>query len=44
MTHYTATYNGLHDSHKHCFEHLGWMLLAKHQKKDRKITAIYRWY
>jgi len=37
MTHYTATYNGLHDSHKHCFEHLGWMLLAKHQKKTAKL-------
>ena len=37
--HHEATTQGLHDWHKHMFEHLGWVLLAKVHGNDYKVSA-----
>jgi predicted ATP-binding protein involved in virulence len=36
-----ATFHGLHEWHKHVFEHLGWMILAKSHGFTDKI-AVYK--
>jgi hypothetical protein len=34
-----ATFDGLEHWTKHCFEHLGWMLLAERDGRDEKLYA-----
>lgn len=40
--HFETTFYGLEQWYVHTYKHLGWMLLAKHDKVDYKLTAYLK--